>query len=160
MSKLGFALKKYYFILLNGLLPFLIFFLPVFNTTYKDTFENITLSYNFYRLLNFNNNFLFALLVLLLIIFAVVNLAIFLVLMGNDLFSLKHRKIIYIIIFVINLLMIIIALIVLIYSIILSTHSNNIYQVYNTFNLGSIVLFVYAIIQFVITINKIKNKEI
>lgn len=159
MSKSIFNLKRYYLLILNGIMPFIIFFVPILNTTYIDEEEKINLSYNFYQFLKSNNNIIFTILMLLMIITALISLTSFVILMIDSYKLLKYRKTRPIFIMVLSSLFLLISLVILIFVLCKTVFLNQSFVIYNSFNIGSVLLFIYSIIQFILILIKLKYKE-
>lgn len=161
MNKFYLNLKKYYPFLLNALIPFLIYLLPVYSTSYLDEAETLQYSYNFYNMFDFANETLFSSLVLLIIISSIINLVLFVFYMIDSYKLILYKNTLNKILLTSSYIILLSSLLILVYSIYISTlSSNNIFIYYNSFNLGSIILLTYAIIQTVLITIKFRRKEI
>jgi len=151
-------IKRYFILGLNCILPFIIFFLPFYSTSYTDDIEKITISENFYKMFNFNENILFSICMSLFLLLIVVSFVMFIMLLIDNFKLIFYKKITNTIIIIVGSLFLIISIIFFIYSIYLATLSNTeIIIVKNNFCIGALVLLLYEIVQFIYCLFKVKK---
>jgi len=161
MNKFIKNLKKYYILLLNAVVPLIIFFIPVYFTNYVDEIDTITYSYNFYKLLSFNQNTIFATFNILLVACVIINLILFVINMCDSYKLIIHKNMLNRVLLTFSYVLLISSVIVLIYAIYISTISSNEIFVFNNYiGAGSILMLVYALIQNIITTLKFKRNKL
>lgn len=154
-------LKKYYPFLLNAFIPLVLFFLPVYSTSFVDEIDTITYFYNFYNLFDFKFESLFASLNLLIVISSIINLIFFVIYMVDSYKLILHKNWLNKILFTFSFIILITSLFMLICAIYIATQSSSgIFVYYNKFKAGSVILFIYSIIQAILITTKFKKKLI
>lgn len=153
--------KKYYQLLINSLMPLIIFLIPVYSTNYIDGLETITYHYNFYKLFNFNLDSMFSCFMLLILLVMLLNLILFIILMFDSYKLLSYRKIMSKFVLTLSYIFSLTAFAVLIYAIYTATLSHSGIFIYNnSFGAGSVILLIYTILQNIILTNKFKRREL
>lgn len=161
MNKLLGNFKKNYFLLINSIVPLLIFLIPIIATNYIDEIEQIVYYYNFYSFFNFSYDLFFSILCLVIVVCCVINFIIFILKMVDSYKLLLYKNFLNKLLLVCSFLITICSLILLIYIIILSTDSfMSDFIYYNSFCLGSVILFIYSITQNIIVLIKYKRKSL
>lgn len=154
-------LKKYYVLLLNAIIPFLIFFLPVYGVNYIDELETIEFSYNFYNLFNINIDKLFFILILLSTIFCLFNLILFIVFCSNHYKLIFYKKNLNRTAIILCLIFTLISLTILICAIIIGSRCGGEILKYDyNLGVGSVIYFIYCVIQLIIISFKHKRKQL
>lgn len=162
MTKFWGNLKKNYLYLLQAVLPLLLFFIPVFSTTFVESGEEITYLYNIYNIFSFTYEPFLSTVVLFLIVGCGFNLIVFLIYMrdGYKLPIIKREFNIFML--VVNCFLAICALSIFGYAIYLSSQSgvDGIFSFYNSFHSGSVILAVSELVLNMFLIRQNYKKEI
>lgn len=160
MKKLIANFKRFYPFLLNAIIPFVVFFFSVYSTSFVDGYETITYNYNFYKLLDFNLDKFYAIYIFLIIFSSAVNFILFIVYMCDSYKLYLYKNMLNKILLTFSYVILFSSISILIYSIYVSTLSKTGAFVYNnSFNLGSVVLLLYSIIQTILVMVKFKRKH-
>jgi len=153
-------IKSNFILILNVVLPFAIFFIPLYYTTYVDELEATTFYYNFYNLINFKNELLFSLLFLLFILIALINMIIFILFIIDNYKLLIYKRLLNILSIINNVLFCLLSLGFLIFAAVRSIYSNNVLLNYNNgFYAGSVILLTFSIICLLFLIRKLKKEK-
>lgn len=161
MQKLINKFKNNFWLLLNAIMPFIIFILPIYTENYLDEEELTTLYFNFFSIFNFNIDVFFSILCIIVIITATINLFLFVLLIINNLkIEFLYNKLIKLLAIINNLVLFIISIIMLVYTIILSCYTETIggFIIYNSFHAGTVVFATYAIITNLFIFRNYKRK--
>lgn len=156
MGKIKDFLKQNYLIILNILIPYLIFLIPTI-TCKNYIGETISYNYNFYECLHFEDIFYiicFSLSVLVTFCFLVIGI----IQLVNSYKISKYQKILKSVVLALSITMAILSVAILSYMIYLTTIAMNegIVQT-NTLQAGSIVYLIFSIVSLVFAINKFKG---
>lgn len=161
MSKLLKNIKNNYWLIINAIMPFIIFFIPIYAENYVDEQEITTFIFNFYNIFDFQVDVFFSILCLFVIITAFFNLLFFILLIiENVKIEFLYKNLIKFFVIINNIILTILSLTILIYIIILSCKSGVIesFKTYNTFYSGTVIFAVYAIVSNLFIIRNYKRK--
>lgn len=157
-----FNAKKYIVILLNAIVPLLVFFIPIFSIIYKD--EEITkFTYNFYNMLSASQPILLKVCIISIFVISAINLIIFFIYVFDSYMFALLKPILSKILIFINALFLIASILIIVgvcNTIQIKTVSNEIFSTEVKFLSGSVILFVYAVAQFLFLLRIYKRKQL
>lgn len=157
MQKIWEKLKKYWVVLCGGVLPYILFFLPVYMYVFEDGAEKITYLYNFYETMSITNNTFFTILMILFIIFSVVNLILFVLLMIDSYKILMYLQAVKIIVYVVNILLCVLSATMLIDVLVMVVSSGaTMFKIH--LHCGTIILLAYMLLNIGLIYRKTKGK--
>ncbi len=152
-------LKKYYFLLLNTFVPYLIFLFPVYTSYFIDEIDKTIVKYNFYNLMDFENNALFSILMIFFFIFTFINLILFILSMINYYKIKLYKPVIDKMALLNNILLIVLSVVFLVFTIIYSCKSGVTgFRYKNMFSYGSVMLVCFELISLLFLSKKQKEK--